>query len=89
VNVENFIDGRGEDARAVRRVRFKLYDKRAALVDLGRHLGFFEMKREQAETTAEVDIEDVRDTILSALARLSAAQSAEAERLRGPQHDCS
>ncbi len=41
VTVEDFKDGRGEDAREVRRVKFKLADKRAALVDLGRHLGMF------------------------------------------------
>lgn len=41
VTVEDFKDGRGEDARDVRRIRFKLYDKRAALVDIGRHLGMF------------------------------------------------
>ena len=41
VTVDDFKDGRGEDAREVRRVRFKLADKRAALVDLGRHLGMF------------------------------------------------
>jgi phage terminase small subunit len=41
VTVDDFIDGRGEDARAVRRVKFKLADKRAALVDLGKHLGMF------------------------------------------------
>ena len=74
MSVENFVDGHGEAARPVRGVRFKLYDKRAALVDLGRHLGFFEMKRQQQQITAEVDIEDVRDTILRTLARLSAAR---------------
>ncbi len=42
VTVEDFVDGRGEDARAVKRVKFKLHDKRAALVDLGRHLGMFQ-----------------------------------------------
>jgi hypothetical protein len=63
-----------EDARPVKRVKFRLYDKRAALVDLGRHLGFFEMKRRQQEETVEVDIEDVRDTILRTLARLAAAR---------------
>jgi phage terminase small subunit len=41
VTVEDFVDGRGEEARAIRRVKFKLHDKRAALVDLGRQLGMF------------------------------------------------
>src|SRR5260370_35393099 len=38
VTVEDFVAGRGEGARAVRRVKFKLHDKRATLVDLARHL---------------------------------------------------
>lgn len=41
VVVEDFKDGRGDDARDVRRIKFKLADKRAALVDLGKHLGMF------------------------------------------------
>jgi phage terminase small subunit len=41
VTVEDFKDGRGEEARDVRRVKFKLSDKRAALVDIGKHLGMF------------------------------------------------
>ena len=41
VMVEDFKDGRGENARDVRKVKFKLSDKRAALVDLGRHLKLF------------------------------------------------
>lgn len=41
VTVEDFVDGRGEDARDVRRIKFKLADKRAALVDLGKHFGMF------------------------------------------------
>lgn len=41
VTVEDFKDGRGDDARDVRRVKFKLADKRAALVDIGRHFGMF------------------------------------------------
>lgn len=46
VTVEDFTDGRGDDARDVRRVKFKLLDKRAALVDIGRHLGMFPSKFE-------------------------------------------
>ena len=41
VTVEDFIDGRGEDARSVRKIKFKLADKRGALVDLGRHFALF------------------------------------------------
>jgi phage terminase small subunit len=40
VTVESFRDGR-TDSRQVRRVKFKLADKRAALVDLGKHFGMF------------------------------------------------
>src|SRR5262249_20357959 len=39
--VEDCKDGRGEDVRDVRKVTFKLHDKRAALVDIGSHLGMF------------------------------------------------
>jgi phage terminase small subunit len=46
VTVEDYTDGRGEGAREVKRVKFKLCDKRAALVDLGRHLGMFKDKIE-------------------------------------------
>lgn len=40
VTIEDFTDGRGEDARDVRRVKFKLADKRAALVDIAKISGF-------------------------------------------------
>jgi phage terminase small subunit len=48
VTVEDYVDGRGENAREVKRVRFKLADKRAALVDLGRHLGMFKDRVEHS-----------------------------------------
>jgi len=41
ITVDEYQDGRGDDARPVKRIKFKLADKRAALVDLGRHLGMF------------------------------------------------
>lgn len=61
VTVEDFKDGRGEDARDVRRIKFKLADKRAALVDIGKHLGMFIDRKEvrtgplDEKTDAELD----------------------------------
>ena len=46
VTVEDFKDGRGDGARDVKRVKFKLADKRSALVDMGKHLGMFVDKHE-------------------------------------------
>ena len=41
VTTDTYVEGGGEEAREVKRVKFKLADKRAALVELGRHLGLF------------------------------------------------
>ena len=46
VTVESYMNGGGENAREVKKVRFKLADKRAALVDLGRHHKLFTDKFE-------------------------------------------
>lgn len=46
VTVEEYVEGKGDAARDVKRVKFKLGDKRAALVDMGRHLGMFKDKME-------------------------------------------
>lgn len=53
VTVEDFKEGRGESARDVRRVKFKLSDKRQALVDIGKHLGMF---KEQIQHTGEISL---------------------------------
>lgn len=53
VTVEDFKEGRGENARDIRRVKFKLADKRAALVDIGRHLKMF---TDKVEHTGEIGI---------------------------------
>ena len=39
--IDEYTDGKGKDARPVKRIRLKFADKRAAIVDLGRHLGLF------------------------------------------------
>ncbi len=44
--VDEYTDGKGDDARPVKRVKFKLADKKGALVDLGRHLGLFPNRHE-------------------------------------------
>lgn len=41
ITSETYTEGKGEAAREVKRTKFKLLDKRAALVDLGKHLGMF------------------------------------------------
>jgi len=74
VVVEDFKDGRGEDARDVRRVKFKLADKRAALVDLGRHLGMFKDRVEHTgKDGGPIQTEEVsaRDVLLSRIAGLA------------------
>ncbi len=42
--VDEYTDGRGEDAREVKKTKFKLADKKSALVEIGRHLGMFDDK---------------------------------------------
>lgn len=53
VTVETYMEGKGDAAEEVKRVRFKLGDKRAALVDMGRHLGMFPNKHEHTGKNGE------------------------------------
>lgn len=46
VTVEDFLEGRGDNAREVRRVKFKLADKKSPLELLGKHLKLFTDKVE-------------------------------------------
>lgn len=50
LTVEEYMDGRGEDAREVKRIKFKLADKRGALDSLGKHLGMFIERHEHTVT---------------------------------------
>jgi phage terminase small subunit len=44
VTTETYTEGRGEDATPVKRMKFKMADKRGSLELLGRHLGIFNDK---------------------------------------------
>lgn len=50
ITVEDFKDGRGEGNRDIKRTKLVLADKRASLVDIGKHLGMF---KEQHEHTGK------------------------------------
>jgi phage terminase small subunit len=76
VTVEDFKDGRGESARDVRRIKFKLADKRAALVDLGRHLGMFKDRIEHSGPNGgPIEIDSPTERIARRLAGLTAGGS--------------
>lgn len=58
VTVDEYKDGRGEDARDVKRVKFKLSDKQNALVNIGKHLGMF---KDQVHHSGAVEV--IRKTV--------------------------
>lgn len=51
ITVDGYTDGRGYDARDVKRIRIKMADKRAALELLGRHLGLWDAKTDDPDST--------------------------------------
>lgn len=71
VTVEDFKDGRGEDARDVRRVKFKLADKKGALVDIGREIGMFISRSEVGKPGefANLSDDELADSIAAELMR--------------------
>lgn len=44
--IDEYVEGKGEDARNVKKVKLKLFDKRQTLVDLGKHIGMFIERKE-------------------------------------------
>jgi phage terminase small subunit len=56
VQSEDYLDGRGDDARQVRKVKVTLSDKKSALDSVAKHLGMF---TEKVEHSGEVGIAQV------------------------------
>jgi len=71
--VHEYIDGRGDNARAVRRVKLKLASKQAALDSLARHLGMFaaDNKREVGMTLKELVLLSMDDALIARRSTLS------------------
>ncbi len=71
ITVEEFIGRQheredGDPSERVRRVKIKLHDKRAALVDLGRHLKLF-TERVQVDGDLQLEVRDVKQKLLAKL----------------------
>jgi phage terminase small subunit len=81
VTVDRYTEGGGEDAREVKRVKFRLADKRAALVDLGKHLGIFKPERIEVSGPGgePIEINDARRRnidLIDSVARRTAGAAA-------------
>lgn len=79
VIVDTHNEREGEDNVSVRRVRFKLLDKRAALVDMGKHLGMFKERVEHSGPHGgPIETKDVsaRELLTSRIAGLAARTGA-------------
>jgi len=74
VVVEDFKDGRGEDARDVRRIRFKLADKLSALEKIGKHFGMFIDRQEVGKPGDFSNMTD--EEIVNEIERLTDAEIA-------------
>lgn len=54
VETETYVDGRGEDAREVKRVKLRFHSKTEALDALSKHLGLFERDNLQKQVKAQI-----------------------------------
>lgn len=74
IQVDDFVDGRGEDARDVKRVRIKAADKLRALEQLGKHLGMF---------TERVDVTSDGEKVQGAVVNLYLPDNGRGDRAQG------
>ncbi len=84
VTVEDFMEGRGEDARQVRRVKVKLHDKRGSLDLLGRHFGLFPNRHHvSAPDGGPVNVRNLPDDQLNSRLATFLAMSLAAAAVKG------
>lgn len=66
IQCEDYMDGRGEDAREVKKVKITLADKKGALDSLAKHLGMFKDKESSPmEVVVNVGAANVLDKVYS------------------------
>jgi phage terminase small subunit len=88
VTVDDYVDGRGNGRRDVRKVRFKLGDKRAALMDIAKLFGWFIERHEnkvvdEFENMSIEEIEAWLDEQAAARLKRRHRTSAEVQRHNG------
>ena len=72
ITVDEYVEGRGDNAQNVRRIRVRLHDKRAALVDLAKTLGMFsdgvnvQVNVNESDQLQEFDVEQLRELVAGA-----------------------
>jgi phage terminase small subunit len=88
VTVDDYVDGRGENARDVRKVRFKLGDKRASLMDIAKLFGWIVERREnkivnEFDSMSTEEVEAWLDAQAEARVKVRHGASAEVQRRGG------
>ena len=72
ITVDEYVEGRGDNAQNVRRIRVRLHDKRAALVDLAKTLGMFsdgvnvQVNVNESDQLQEFDVDQLRELVSGA-----------------------
>ena len=83
LQVETYTEGRGEDAKPVKRVTLELHDKRQALRTMGTELGMFSEKRKVDVTvkdeTAKRKGDEARQAMIEHLQRMEDAKVIDAQ----------
>jgi len=96
VIVEEVPEGKGDNVRMIRKTRFKLHDKRAALQDLGKHLGIFKEKIEvtganggpvQIQNKVDVNLLDREERDMLRQLLVSAAERKAERDMKTIEHD--